>query len=204
MTAFGGLARYARRPAREPEERCELCSAPVGPAHRHVVDLERRTICCACRPCAILFEKPGSGSGKWRTIPDRVRLDPELHLTAGAWAALGVPVRLAFLLRSGERWTAFYPGPGGVTEAPIDEELFAPFRRLTRLADEVEEDVEALLVQGERGAPELDCLLVPVDACYELAGRVRRSWEGFDGGDTVRREIADFLEGLRARARPLP
>ena len=44
---------------------------------------------------------------------------------------------------------------------------------------------------------------MPIDACYELAGRMRMHWRGFDGGTEARQSIAEFLDGVRARARPL-
>jgi len=58
--------------------------------------------------------------------------------------------------------------------------------------------VEALLLR--RLAGRFECFLVPIDACYELVGRLRRHWRGFDGGDEVRSEIEAFFEGLRARS----
>ena len=45
--------------------------------------------------------------------------------------------------------------------------------------------------------------MVPIDACYELAGRMRLLWQGFDGGPEARQSIAGFLDAVRARAREL-
>ncbi len=39
-----------------------------------------------------------------------------------------------------------------------------------------------LIRSPERGRTGFDCHLVPIDACYELAGRLRLVWRGFDGG----------------------
>ena len=53
--APGGLRRFARpqRPrfgsTGEPDERCELCGERIGGEHPHMVDLDRRSIVCACR-----------------------------------------------------------------------------------------------------------------------------------------------------------
>jgi hypothetical protein len=63
-------------------------------------------------------------------------------------------------------------------------------------------DVEALLVSGGGGTT-ARCWIVPVDRCYELAGRLRRVWRGFDGGTEARAEIARFLDDVAARARPV-
>ena len=62
-------------------------------------------------------------------------------------------------------------------------------------------DVEALLAWAPRGATELECFVVPVDACYELAGLCRTHWRGFNGGDEVHREMDAFFARLRARAK---
>jgi hypothetical protein len=50
----------------------------------------------------------------------------------------------------------------------------------------------------------VECFLVPVDVCYELAGRMRMLWQGFDGGAEARQSIAEFLDSVRSRARDLP
>jgi hypothetical protein len=62
----------------------------------------------------------------------------------------------------------------------------------------LEPDVEALLVR--RSADIFDSYIVPIDTCYELAGRIRRHWRGFHGGDEAWREIDGFFEQLSARA----
>ena len=52
-----------------------------------------------------------------------------------------------------------------------------------------------------RGDAGVDCFLVPIDACYELAGRMRLLWRGFDGGSEARASIAEFLDAVRSRSR---
>ena len=47
----------------------------------------------------------------------------------------------------------------------------------------------------------VEYFLVPIDACYELAGRMRLYWRGFDGGTQAREAIAGFLAQVRSRAR---
>ena len=69
------------------------------------------------------------------------------------------------------------------------------------LAAAVEPDVEALLVAGD-GHGRFDCWLVPVSACYELVGRVKRCWRGFDGGETAWAEIDAFFGRVRERSEP--
>jgi len=45
-----------------------------------------------------------------------------------------------------------------------------------------------------------DCYIVPIDACYELVGRIRRCWKGFDGGEDAWNEIDGFFADLRVRS----
>jgi hypothetical protein len=204
VTGLAALAPYARRArAPAPGERCELCSEPLGEAHPHAVDLDAREVCCVCLPCAILFRQPGAG--RWRTVPDRVLSDPSLQLDDGDWTALGVPVRLAFVVRSSRdgTWTALYPSPAGPAASEVPSEAWAASAARTRLVRCLEPDVEALLVHRPPRGGRLEVLLAPIDACYGLVGLLRRRWRGLDGGDEVRAAVDTFLDGLRARARAL-
>ena len=63
-------------------------------------------------------------------------------------------------------------------------------------------DVEALLVRRTREINE--CFLVPIDACYELAGRIRQRWSGFGGGFEAEAEIDAFFTALHARCERVP
>lgn len=201
MRAPRAFVRYARAIRAEPFERCALCAEPLPETHRHLIDRREGGVACACRACALRFDEADAAS-RYRAVPDRVLVDPSFDPTAEDWATVGVPVRLAFLVRTPDgAWRAFLPGPAGVTEAePVPEAMEALAGR-TRLVELLEPEVEALLLWGERGASTLACLLVPVDRCWALAGAVRGAWEGIDGGDAVRREIQARFAELRARAR---
>ena len=61
-----------------------------------------------------------------------------------------------------------------------------------------EADTEAVLIH--RSGDHAEHFVVPVDVCYELAGRLRMLWQGFDGGAEARQSIADFLDLVRSRA----
>ncbi len=204
MSSLAALSRFVR-PARRPPKVngpvCELCAAPAGAEHGHVVDLQAHAIRCACTTCERLFAQPAAG-GRFRTVPARVLSDGAKGPSAAEWAALGIPVHLAFLYRSSRagRWVAAYPGPAGTVEGELSQEALARLDVLP-LARLVEPDVEALLFHAERGEATLECLLVPIDACYALAGRLRRTWRGLDGGDAARAELREALAALRARAR---
>lgn len=227
-----GLRRFAVAPrpaAAAAAERCELCGEPLpdrgghspgrndspeqhhsSERHAHLVDTHVRSIVCACTACALLFTREG---GRYRTVPDRVRHDPEAPLTRAEWNGLGIPVGMAFFMVNSAlgRVVASYPSAAGATECELD---LAAWDRLAAdhpLLREPEPDVEAILVTaGEVYAGEVsagdggvEAFLLPVDACYSLAGALRLNWRGFDGGTEVRRVLADFLDGIRDRSRPI-
>ena len=213
-TAGVGLRRFARpRPVQggagaAADERCELCGEVIGREHPHMVDLQRRSIACACRACALLFTRPAAPTrpgGRYRTVPDRVRHDPSAPLTDAEWAELQIPVAIAFFFVNSAlgRVIASYPSPAGVTECELDlaawDRLVAAHPLLGALAP----DVEAILVTGggAREAGGIETFLVPIDVCYSLAGALRLEWHGFDGGAEVKRILADLLASLRERAR---
>ena len=50
------------------------------------------------------------------------------------------------------------------------------------------------------GAATAECYLVPIDACYELVGQLRRLWRGFDGGQEAHDALDAFFDGVRATA----
>jgi hypothetical protein len=177
------------------------------------VDVQARAVQCACRACGLLFTHPGAGA-RFRTVPERIVEEPGHAIAEADWAALEIPVRLAFLFQSSAagRWVAVYPSPAGPTESALPLAGWARVAAACRLVELAEPDVEALLVRGEAGPGEgragggagpLRCLLVPIDRCYELVGLIRRTWRGFDGGDEVRRGIEAFFTELSRRARPL-
>jgi hypothetical protein len=201
MTGLSILAPFVATRPRPEVEHCELCGAPLPEKHRHVVELAERRLSCACHACGILFGR-GDTSARFRTVPERVLADPAFAMTPARWAELGIPVGLAFFFASSRlgRHVACYPGPAGVTEAELAPEAWEALEAVTSLAGALQPDVEALLVHGERGAPVFDCYLIPIDAAYELAGRLRRSWRGFSGGEEARRELAAFFAELERRS----
>ncbi|HEY0556852.1 MAG TPA: DUF5947 family protein, partial [Thermoanaerobaculia bacterium] len=54
------------RPPAPAEERCDFCAQPLAPQHSHVVQVETRSLRCACRPCYLLFSAGGAAGGKFR------------------------------------------------------------------------------------------------------------------------------------------
>jgi len=199
------LAQLARAPT-EPsaavsEERCDLCGDPVEPAHRHLVDVETRRLMCACRPCALLFDRPAAGGGHLRLVPTpRERLE-DFTLDDATWAALRIPVEMAFFLHSSTagRVVALYPSPLGTTESLLELEAWGELERANPPLRELEPDVEALLVCRAHGLRQH--WRVPIDDCYELSGIVRSRWRGFGGGEDVWRALERFFDDLPRRER---
>jgi hypothetical protein len=193
------LQRLARSQSRAPAavEQCDLCGEPLPPEHRHLLDLATGRPECACRACAILFDRGQAGGDHYRLIPERRLCLPELVDEDRLWAALGIPVDLAFITCGAGRALARYPSPLGLTTATpaLDawEQVVAANPPLAGL----EPDVEALLVNRARGARER--WIVPVDDCFRLTARLREHWRGFHGGDAVWEEIDRFFVELHAR-----
>lgn len=206
---------------------CEMCAVPVDEDHRHAVDLERRSLLCVCRGCALLFEHSARGGaaatggaadartatdgsddapstpiGRYRTVPERyLRIEP-FALPAQAWAALQIPVGVAFVVANTSlgRPVAFYPSPGGATEADVPPDAWTTVVDANPGLADVEPDVEAALIRTDTTDGRASCHIVPVDRCYELVGVLRLHWRGFDGGAEVRDHIAAFFSDVDRRA----
>lgn len=185
-----------------------MCTEPIPGEHSHVVQLDKRALMCTCRGCYLLFTNPGAGGGRYRAVPDRYLTDPAFAFTTEQWNRLAIPVDLVFLFGNSvaEQTVAFYPSPGGATECELPLDTWGEVVAANPLASAPEPDVEALLIRRHStsdGADTFECLLVPIDACYELVGMVRLYWKGFSGGAEVWTAIDDFFAGLRERSRPL-
>jgi hypothetical protein len=178
-----------------------MCATPVPAEHGHVADLEHATLLCACRACYLLFTREQAGRGRYRAVPDRYLADPGSQLSTAEWDELEVPVGLAFFLHSSLRGevAGFYPSPAGATECRLDLQAWRRLAAAHPLLGAVEPDVEAILISRRDSG--IECFVVPIDACYELAGRMRLHWRGFDGGSQARASIAEFLDTVRSRAR---
>jgi hypothetical protein len=209
---LAALRRVTRgRPEPTTGERCDMCAAPIGPEHGHVVDLQSRALMCSCRPCYLLFTDEHA-TLHYRAVPERYLWFAGSALDERSWDELQIPVGLAFLFRNSVqgRMVAFYPGPAGATESELPlaawERIVAQNPQLAVLRP----DVEALLVRragrGTGGHEPVDntCHLVPIDACYELVGQLRTRWRGFDGGREAHDAMDAFFARVRARSRPAP
>jgi len=213
------LARERRPDRRQPNdergvagadsvERCELCGAAIADAHRHLLDMSARRLLCACRACSMLFAHGSVGQQQLRLVPEEIRRPDGFEMDDATWAALAIPVDIAFFFldTAARRTVALYPGALGVTESRLSLDAWHAIVRRNPVLAGLEPDVEALLVNRTRGAREQ--WLVPVDVCYQLAGLIRTHWKGLAGGEEVWRQLDLFFDDLRRRAlgaaAPLP
>ena len=180
-----------------------MCSEVLDERHGHLVDTGERSLVCACRACYLLFTSDGAAGGRYRAVGDRVRYDPAAPLSRAEWGELQIPVGIAFFFVNSAlgRVVASYPSPAGATECELDLAAWDELAAAHPLLRTMKPDIEAII--AVRGEQAVETFLIPIDACYELAGRLRLSWHGFDGGTEVRQLLSGFLADLRQRARAL-
>lgn len=201
------LRRLLHSTAPAPMDTCELCMAELPQSHGHIVDTVSRRLLCACGACGGTFHgglearHSASGVGRYRVVPRRYVHHGSMTLSEAEWRSLAIPVGLAFFFFNSDRgrMAAFYPGPAGPTESQLPLEAWPPIAEAHSWIGGMAPDVEALLVREVDGRRL--CFIVPIDACYELVGRIRAHWSGMGGGDRVRIEIDVFFAELVTRSR---
>lgn len=206
QNAFAALRRLAtarsRLSAGVADEKCELCSVPLAPEHRHLLEIATRKIVCSCDACALRF--PAEIGGRFKIIPRDTRTLPDFQMSDAEWENFALPINLVFFFKSSphEKMVALYPSPAGATESLLPlaswQNLVAENSALARM----EPDVEALLVNRVGEAREY--FIAPMDVCFELVGLIRVHWRGLSGGDAVWQEIEAFFAKLKMAANPLP
>jgi Family of unknown function (DUF5947) len=205
--ASSRLRRLAQSASQEREaalERCELCGEVIPANHRHLLDLQSRELMCACQACKILFDRKEAGVGHYRLVPDRRLRIEGFRLEDEDWAALEIPVDMAFFFHStrDERVSAFYPSPAGPTESLLRLDAWQDIERANPVLLSLEPDVEALLVNRARGVRQH--FIVPIEDPYRLVALIRSRWRGLTGGQEVWEGIesffADLAEGSRTVA----
>jgi hypothetical protein len=206
MAAPTRLQRIARRSTGEREstlEHCELCGATIGGDHRHLLEVARRELLCACRPCALLFDRPAAAEGRYKLVPERRLALGDMELGDLAWEELRLPVDMAFFLdeSAAGRVRAYYPSPMGATESLLELAAWEALAEANPVLRTLEPDVEALVVNRARGAR--GHWIAPIDECYALVGLIRTHWRGFTGGSEVWEQIERFFARLDRRARPV-
>lgn len=191
------------RPTVSPHERCDLCGEAIADQHSHVVDIRNRSMKCSCRPCYLLFTRDDAAL-TYRSVPDRFLSFPDFAISPGQWDDLAIPVNVAFFFShsSLDQVVAFYPSPAGATESELPLDAWTDIVAANPGVATMSPDVEAVLLRKQGDA--FSCFLVPVDACYELVGHLRRLWRGFDGGSDVHQRLDEFFADVAARCRPAP
>jgi hypothetical protein len=189
------------RPVPSPYEHCDMCRALIADDHSHVVDIRNRSMMCTCRPCYLLFTRD-SAELAYRSVPDRYLHFPDLEISAGQWDDLAIPVGVAFFFTHSAmaQVVAFYPSPAGATESELPLDAWNGIVEANPALKTATDDVEAILLrkQGES----VSGYLVPIDACYELVGHLRRLWRGFDGGQDVHHRLDEFFADIETKAKP--
>jgi hypothetical protein len=180
---------------------CERCGEPVPTTHNHHVDLATRRLSCSCRACWLLSGATGPASV--RAVPERYLQGPALQFPSAQWEALQIPVSIAFFMINSSigRTIAFYPSPAGATESALPLTAWHDIEHTNAWVRTLVPDVEALLVRKGRDADDgCDGFIVPIDACYDLVGRIRVHWNGFSGGAEVQSEMDQFFMEIAARS----
>jgi hypothetical protein len=138
--------------------------------------------------------------GRYRLVPEEIRVLDDFRLSDAEWDALGIPIGLAFFFFSTPegRILALYPGPAGPTESLLTLDAWTGLVARNPFLADLEPDVEALLVNRVNGANEY--YVMPIDRCYALVGLIRTHWQGIAGGEEVWEAIGSFFASLREPA----
>jgi hypothetical protein len=194
MTALAKIRAFAApRPA---AAICELCAAGFDLSHDHLIEPDHRRLLCVCRPCALLF--PSSGEGRRLRIDSRVCRLSDLRLDDDTWAALGVPVGLAFFLvkRPSRDVIATFPSRAGTLESSVPRSAWERVCEVAPAVARLVPETEALLVS--RTTRRHRYFQVSIDHCYELAGLLRDVTGPMSMADP--QIVESFLAALEDRA----
>ncbi|HYY27546.1 MAG TPA: DUF5947 family protein [Chthoniobacterales bacterium] len=196
-SVFRTLRRFNR--ARLAQKRCELCDIGLQEDHRHLLEISKGRIVCACDACALRFQ--AVDEGRFKLIPRSIRSLPELDFNDSVWDSLALPINLAFFFRSSAegKIKAVYPSPAGATESLLPLNGWDTLVAQSPVLAGMEPDVEALL--ADRVGEKRQYYLAPIDVCFELVGLIRMHWRGLAGGEVVWSEIDRFFARLRAESR---
>jgi len=197
---FAGLSRPAAGGARAGRGAVRVCGQLLPARHSHVVHIERRQP--ALRLPALLSpfllggsrgREGQSGAGKRFSISAKASFPRR----SGTGCRSRSILAFFFFNSSLGRTVVFYPSPAGATESllPLEtwEELVREHPRLATLKPGMSKRFSP--GNGLRRRINLPAaFIVPIDACYELVGIVRRTWKGFHGGEEAWQAIAAFLQ----------
>lgn len=184
-----------RQPPRGDGERCDLCGRELTSDHRHMLQLDERRIECTCESCWSLH----SGDPEYCPVGTRIAWLPGLRMSDELWAGFGIPIGLAFFMKSSSagRVVALYPSPAGATECDLHLTAWEALCEANPVLRELEPDAEGLVVNRMGHARQY--AIAPIDLCYGLVGLVKANWEGISGGPAIERAVAGYFDELRTR-----
>ncbi len=123
------------------EASCDLCGTSMPEDHRHLLQMDERSLVCVCESCWALR------AGDAEYVPTGSRVVPlDLELPDDLWARFRIPIGLAFFLRTGGGTVAFYPSPAGATESELDLEVWEDLVKLNPALDDLLPEAEVLIV----------------------------------------------------------
>jgi hypothetical protein len=176
------------------EASCDLSGTSMPEEHRHLLELEERSIVCVCESCWALR----SGEPQFIPTGSRVVWLDDITFPDELWARFRIPIGLAFFLKGEEGIAAFYPSPAGATESELDLGVWDALSVLNPEIEELERESEALIV--DRLSDPHRYAIAPTDDAYRLVGLVKANWQGISGGPGVEKAVTEFFDGLRDRA----
>lgn len=187
------------RPSSRP--RCDFCGGEIDNSHRHLFDRPKRSLVCVCPSCYGLFTDDGAGGPRFRAVPQRYALLPDAVRVTRLWDALRIPSGLSVLFtNSGTGLTTAYRPGADASESAVPLDVWREVERVTPALTTMLHDVEALVVRRTDRA--IDAAIVPIDACYELIGRIRQASRDPHGDDEVSRQIDVFFARIAVMAQP--
>ena len=196
--------RAPSRPARRWARAASCAAAPSAAEHRHLVDIAERSLRCSC--VAVRAPVPAAGAALSRGARS-------LAARPGASRSTSAPgrrcrSRCGWRSSSVSRAAPAEPALGGVLSRArrrhrVDARRSTPGRSWPpRCRSRPPSSPTSRRCSSPATATAAStAMLVPVAACYELVGRVKRCWRGFDGGDGG---VGRDRRLLRPRARAQP
>ena len=176
------------------EANCDLCGTSMPEDHRHLLQLDERSIVCACESCWALR----SGDAEYVPTGSRVVWLDDLDLPDDLWARFQIPIGLAFFLRTQGGVVAFYPSPAGATESELDLGVWGELCAKNPVVADLEPEAEALIIDNRSETAR--AAIAPTDEAYRLVGLVKANWQGISGGSGVEEALEGFFDELRSRA----
>lgn len=178
----------------EPEATCVLCAVAVRSGHRHLLQLEQKSIVCVCESC---FAR-GARDAELRRTHGRVEWLEDFRLPEHVWTALGPPAGLALFLRSSSgRVVALSPRVSGAAESELPAADWERLASDNPTLDTLEPDAEALIVDRVGRPPRH--LIAPIDTCNRLVGLVQSRTRAGMLEPELAPALDDFFYGLRRR-----